>query len=93
MRILVTGGAGYIGAHVVLALQRDGHAVAVLDDLSTGVPDRLSPDTPCFLGSILDTRFVVDCLNRHRAEGVVHLAGKKPSRSPLRTRSSTTGKT
>ena len=36
MRILVTGGAGYIGAHVVLALQRDGHAVGVLDDLSTG---------------------------------------------------------
>lgn len=77
MRILVTGGAGYIGAHVVLALQRDGHAVGVLDDLSTGVPDRLSSDTPFFLGSTLNTRFVLDCLHRHRAEGVVHLAAKK----------------
>ena len=46
MRVLVTGGAGYIGAHVVRALQRHGHLVAVLDDLSSGSRDRLSPDTP-----------------------------------------------
>ena len=77
MRVLVTGGAGYIGAHVVRALQRDGHMVAVLDDLSSGSRDRLSPDTPLFLGSVLDTPFVVETLRRHRAEGVVHLAAKK----------------
>ena len=77
MRVLVTGGAGYIGAHVVRALQRHGHLVAVLDDLSSGSRDRLSPDTPLFLGSDLDTPFVVETLHNHRAEGVVHLAAKK----------------
>jgi UDP-glucose 4-epimerase len=77
MRILVTGGAGYIGAHVARALQRDGHTVAVLDDLSSGSRDRLSAGTSFFLGSVLDTRFVVESLRSHRAEGVVHLAAKK----------------
>ena len=77
MRVLVTGGAGYIGAHVVRALQRDGHMAAVLDDLSSGSRDRLSPDTPLFLGSVLDTPFVARTLRCHRAEGVVHLAAKK----------------
>ena len=77
MKVLVTGGAGYIGAHVVRALQRDGHMVAVLDDLSSGSRDRLSPETPLFLGSVLDTPFVVETLRCHRAEGVVHLAAKK----------------
>jgi UDP-glucose 4-epimerase len=77
VRVLVTGGAGYIGAHVVRALQRDGHTVAVLDDLSSGSRDRLSPDTAFFLGSVLDTPFVIESLHRHRVEGVVHLAAKK----------------
>jgi UDP-glucose 4-epimerase len=77
VRVLVTGGAGYIGAHVVRALQRNGHMAAVLDDLSSGSRDRLSPDTPLFLGSVLDTPFVVESLRRHRAEGVVHVAAKK----------------
>jgi UDP-glucose 4-epimerase len=77
MRVLVTGGAGYIGAHVVRALQCGGHIVAVLDDLSSGSRNRLSPDTRLFLGSVLDTPLVVDSLRTHRADGVVHLAAKK----------------
>jgi UDP-glucose 4-epimerase len=74
---VLVSGAGYIGAHVVRALQRDGHMVAALDDLSSGSQDRLTPDTPLFVGSVLDTPFVVETLRRHCVEGVVHLAAKK----------------
>ncbi|KMO84782.1 UDP-glucose 4-epimerase GalE [Mycolicibacterium chubuense] len=77
MRIMVTGGAGYIGAHVVLALRRDGHDVAVIDDLSTGAPDRLTDDTPLFVCSVLDTEQVAENLRAHGCELVVHVAAKK----------------
>jgi UDP-glucose 4-epimerase len=63
------------------ALQRDGHAVAVLDDLSSGSQRRLSSDTPLFLGSVLDTAFVIETLRRHRAEGV-HLAARRLLKNP-----------
>ncbi|BBX70968.1 UDP-glucose 4-epimerase GalE [Mycolicibacterium psychrotolerans] len=74
---MVTGGAGYIGAHVVQALRRDGHDVAVIDDLSTGSRDRLTNDTPLFPCSVLDTELVTDSLRAHGSELVVHVAAKK----------------
>ncbi len=77
MRIMVTGGAGYIGAHVVAALRRDGHDVAVIDDLSTGARERLTGDTPLFVCSVLDTEQVADWLRAHGSEIVVHVAAKK----------------
>jgi UDP-glucose 4-epimerase len=77
LRILVTGGAGYIGAHVVRALHHDGHVVAVLDDLSTGSRARLTDDIEFHLGSVLDTATVADTLRAHRADLLVHMAGKK----------------
>lgn len=77
MRILVTGGAGYIGAHVVRTLQHAGHAVAALDDLSTGSRNRLSPDIPLFVGSLLDGTFMESSLRAHSADAVVHIAAKK----------------
>ena len=77
MRLLVTGGAGYIGAHVIRALQRAGHSVAALDDLSTGSRGRLSFDIPLFVGSVLDDGFVEASLRAHSAEAVVHIAAKK----------------
>jgi UDP-glucose 4-epimerase len=77
MTWLVTGGAGYIGAHVVRALRDAGQPVAVLDDLSTGRRDRLPPDVPFLQGDIADVDAVEHLLTDHDVQGVVHLAAKK----------------
>ncbi|HKS45676.1 MAG TPA: UDP-glucose 4-epimerase GalE [Amycolatopsis sp.] len=77
MTWLITGGAGYIGAHVVRELRRAGREVAVLDDLSTGDIVRLPDDVPLYRGSVLDTNLLASVLLAHRATGVVHLAGHK----------------
>jgi UDP-glucose 4-epimerase len=76
-RWLLTGGAGYIGAHVARALRRSGRPVVVLDDLSTGLARRLPADVELVRASVLDRDAVVDALRRHRIDGVIHLAGKK----------------
>lgn len=73
---LVTGGAGYIGSHTVRALRAAGDRVVVLDDLSTGVADRV-PDVPLVRASVLDEQAVADALSEHRVDGVMHLAAKK----------------
>lgn len=75
MTWLVTGGAGYIGAHVVRALHAGGRDVRVLDDLSTGDPQRLPDGVPLVQGSVGDARAVSRALEG--ARGVVHLAAKK----------------
>jgi UDP-glucose 4-epimerase len=54
MRALVTGGAGFIGSHLVDALLADGHEVCVLDDLATGRRENVSPDAELIVGSIAD---------------------------------------
>jgi UDP-glucose 4-epimerase len=77
MTWLVTGGAGYIGAHVVRALKAAGHPVVVLDDLSTGVRARLSDDVPFVQGDVADRATVGQVLRTHRVTGVVHIAAKK----------------
>jgi len=74
---LVTGGAGYIGAHVLRALRAAGHRVVVMDDLSTGRLDRVPDDVDVVHGSLLDTALVTRVLREHDVTGVVHLAGKK----------------
>ena len=74
---LVTGGAGYIGAHVVRHLQRSGRAVAVIDDLSTGVRTKVSADVPFVQASLGDRAAVRAALKDHSITGVLHLAAKK----------------
>jgi UDP-glucose 4-epimerase len=82
---LVTGGAGYIGSHVVRELHAGGHSTVVLDDLSTGRPERVPPDVPLVVGSVSDRAAVRDALTEHRVTGVVHLAARKsPAESILR---------
>lgn len=85
MTWLVTGGAGYIGSHAVRQLRAAGHNAVVLDDLSTGRPDRLPLDVPLVVASVADRAAVADTLRRYRVEGVVHLAARKsPAESVAR---------
>lgn len=77
MTWLVTGGAGYIGSHVVRAFQAAGVEAVVLDDLSSGHRAFVGPGTPLVVGSVRDTDLVTRTLREHRVDGVVHLAGFK----------------
>lgn len=77
MRWLVTGGAGYIGAHVALALRATGADILVVDDLSTGGADRLPTIVPVVRADVRDTVVLGDTLARYRPHGVVHLAARK----------------
>jgi UDP-glucose 4-epimerase len=74
---LLTGGAGYIGAHIVRSFIDAGIEVIVLDDLSTGVRDRLPEQATLVEASVLDTARVAAALADHGVAGVVHLAAKK----------------
>lgn len=77
MSWLITGGAGYIGAHVARSMSAAGERVLVLDDLSAGVPARLPESIPLVHGSALDGELLKRVLAEHRVTGVVHLAARK----------------
>ena len=77
MSWLVTGGAGYIGAHVVRSFRDVGLTAVVIDDLSSGHRDFVGPGVPFVEGSIVDTELLVRTLAKYDVEGVVHLAGFK----------------
>ncbi|MCH0565463.1 MULTISPECIES: UDP-glucose 4-epimerase GalE [unclassified Streptomyces] len=77
MSWLVTGGAGYIGAHVVRALIGGGQSVVVYDDLSTGSADRVPAGVPLVVGSVLDAALLERAVRDHAVTGVVHIAAKK----------------
>ena len=76
MRVLVTGGAGYIGSHTVAALRAAGHEPIVLDTLEHGHPSAI-PDIPLIVGDAGDRSLVRDLLATHRIEGVIHFAARK----------------
>lgn len=77
MSWLVTGGAGYIGAHVVRALSAAGRSPVVLDDLSSGHAEFVPEAVPFVVGTILDRDLVEKTLRDHGVTGVIHVAGYK----------------
>ncbi|AZQ35468.1 UDP-glucose 4-epimerase GalE [Streptomyces cyaneochromogenes] len=77
MTWLITGGAGYIGAHVVRAMLDAGERTVVYDDLSTGVAERVPEDVPLVVGSTLDGDLLGRVIRDQGITGVVHLAAKK----------------
>jgi UDP-glucose 4-epimerase len=83
MRVLVTGGAGYIGSHVCVSLEEQGHDVAILDNFSTSVPEvleriaELAGPIPCDHADVRDVDAVRAALVRYDSEAVIHCAGLK----------------
>jgi len=84
MKILLTGGAGYIGSHTVVALVEAGFEPVVLDNFANSHPvvlDRLASiagqAVPLERGDVLDTPWLQGVLQRHKPAGVVHFAGDK----------------
>ena len=75
MTILVTGGAGYIGSHMVLALTDAGEDVVVLDNLSTGFWWAVAPRAKLVEGDIGDEVLLHRLMAEHRFDAVVHFAG------------------
>jgi UDP-glucose 4-epimerase len=73
--VMVTGGAGYIGSHVVLALRSAGWDVVILDDLSTGSRDLIPADVPLVVGDVADQEKVRTILRDYECYGVLHFAG------------------
>ena len=87
MRILVTGGAGFIGSNVVDALVKDGHEVTVLDNLSTGKEENINPEVKFYNIDLLDIEslefvfreFKPDVVNHHAAQIDVRKSVEDPA--------------
>ncbi len=75
MKVLVTGGAGYIGSHVVNQLTNSGHEVVVLDDLSTGFAESLLNNERLIVGNVGDQELLNELFETENFQGVMHFAG------------------
>src|SRR5256885_4694968 len=74
MTVLVTGGAGYIGSHMVYALLAAGEHVVVLDNLSTGFDWAITEGVPLILGETGDQPLVAKLIEEHGIEAIIHFA-------------------
>ena len=73
--VLVTGGAGYIGSHAMLALKDAGWSVSVIDNLSTGVREAVPDDVPFYEGNIADAALVRRIFDEQGIRAIMHFAG------------------
>jgi len=83
-KILVTGGAGYIGSHTVVSLLEAGYKVVILDNLSNSHPkvieriNQICSQKPIFIkGDILDANLLAQIFSQHKISAVIHFAGLK----------------
>ena len=77
MTWLLTGGAGYIGAHIVRSLREIGREVVVVDDLTGGFAENVPDGVPLVRANVLETDVLEQTMRDHNVVGVVHLAAKK----------------
>ena len=75
MTVLVTGGAGYIGSHMVWELLDAGEDVVVLDRLSTGFDWAVAPEAKLVVGDVADRELVAGVIRDHKVDAVIHFAG------------------
>ncbi|HEU6442940.1 MAG TPA: UDP-glucose 4-epimerase GalE [Microvirga sp.] len=76
MAVLVTGGAGYIGSHMVLELLDAGEQVVVLDNLSTGFRWAVPPEVPLVMGDVGDQALVTRVIEEHGIDSIMHFAAR-----------------
>ena len=72
---MVTGGAGYIGSHMVFELIDAGEALVVLDNISTGYRWAVADSVPLIVGDIADSGLVEGIITEHSIDSIVHFAG------------------
>lgn len=75
MSVLVTGGAGYIGSHMVLALLDEGEEVVVVDNLSTGFRWAVPNDVRLSVGDVANQELVCGLIKEHGVDAIIHFAG------------------
>ncbi|QDT56365.1 UDP-glucose 4-epimerase [Caulifigura coniformis] len=76
MRVLVTGGAGFIGSHLIDAILAAGHEAAALDDLSSGSPDNLPSGVPLFQVDVRDAGAVLKAVTEYKPDAIAHQAAQ-----------------
>jgi UDP-glucose 4-epimerase len=76
MTVLVTGGAGYIGGHTVIALLDRREIPVVLDDLSTGNRAAVPSNVPLIVGDVGEVEFVAQVIREHRIDAILHFSAK-----------------
>ncbi|MFP3896159.1 MAG: NAD-dependent epimerase/dehydratase family protein [Anaerolineales bacterium] len=83
MKVMVTGGAGFIGSHVVDACLAEGHQVSVVDDLSTGKRENVDSRATLHVVDLCDAEAMIEVFERERPERICHLAAKANVRESM----------
>jgi len=82
MKVLVTGGAGFIGSHVTDRLIQHGHSVDVMDDLSSGIPENIHPSAKLHVMDVRSNE-AADLIRHHRYESLIHHAAQMDVRQSV----------